>query len=211
MIVIVGLGNPGRRYHGTRHNVGAEVVQCLAERLRVRLAGDGRVRTARARAGDAAVLLAVPETYMNVSGEAVRALLRARRRRPTDLLVVHDDLDLPVGRLRLRPGNGPGGHNGVLSIIETLGTRAFARLRIGIGRPPAGMDPAEFVLERFAPGERVRIDEAVRAASDAALAVAADGLAAAMNRYNIRPAAPGGAPRSGAGRAEASGGPRADA
>lgn len=188
MLLIVGLGNPGRRYRGTRHNVGREVVQYLADRLGARLEEDGWARTARARIGGVTVVLAVPETYMNVSGQAVRDLLRRGRRRPGDLLVVHDDLDIPLGYVRLRPGDGAGGHNGIRSIIAELGTGMFPRLRIGIGRPPAGVDPAEFVLDRFAPEERRVIDEAVARAAEAAVTAAREGLPAAMNRYNARAA-----------------------
>ncbi len=195
MLLIVGLGNPGRRYRGTRHSVGHEVVQRLAERLGVSLEPSAWARTGRARIGTSAVLLAIPDTYMNVSGHAVRDLLRRNRRRPGDLLVVHDDLDLPLGRLRLRPGNGAGGHNGIRSIIDELGTGRFARLRIGIGRPPEGIDPVEFVLARFTPDERPAIDAAVDRAADAAVTVARDGLAAAMNRYNVRDRAPGAGPQ----------------
>ncbi len=186
MIVIIGLGNPGRRYRGIRHNLGRDVVERLAADLRVRLEEDGWARTARARVGGTAVVLAIPGTYMNVSGQAVKDLLRRRRRRAGDLLIIHDDLDLPLGHLRLRPGNGAGGHNGIRSIIEALGTGLFPRLRIGIGRPPAGVDPVDFVLERFTPDERTAVDEAVARAAEAALAVASDGLPAAMNRYNVR-------------------------
>lgn len=188
MLVIVGLGNPGRRYRGTRHNVGRDVVERLAAGLGVRLEEDGWALTARARVGAASAVLAIPETYMNVSGQAVRDLLHRRRRRAGDLLVIHDDLDLPPGQLRLRPGNGPGGHNGIRSIIEAVGTTQFPRLRVGIGRPPAGVDPTEFVLERFTSPERPVIDAAIARAAEAALAVVSDGLPAAMNRYNIRPA-----------------------
>ena len=189
MIIVVGLGNPGRRYKGTRHNVGQEAVHHLAARLGVRLQDDGWARTGKGRVEGAALFLAIPETYMNASGQAVKDLLRRRRRGPADLLVVHDDMDLSLGHLRLRPGNGPGGHNGVRSIIEDLGTGMFPRLRIGIGRPPAGVDPTAFVLDRFTPEERHTIDEAVAVAADAVMVVAAQGLAAAMNRYNRRAAA----------------------
>jgi PTH1 family peptidyl-tRNA hydrolase len=189
MIIVVGLGNPGRRYKGTRHNVGQEVVHHLAARLGVRLEDDGWARTGKGRADGATLLLAVPETYMNASGQAVKDLIRRRRRGPGDLLVVHDDMDLSLGHLRLRPGNGPGGHNGVRSIIEELGTGMFPRLRIGIGRPSAGVDPTEFVLDRFTPEERRTIDEAVAVAADAVMVVATEGLAVAMNRYNRRAAA----------------------
>ncbi len=186
MRLIIGLGNPGRRYRGTRHNVGHEVVQCLAARLRVQLEEDGWARIGRARVDGGTVVLGIPDTYMNVSGQAVKDLLRRRRRRPDELLVVHDDLDLPLGQLRLRPGGGSGGHNGLRSIMEEIGTGMFPRLRIGIGRPPAGVDPAEFVLERFTAEERRVIDGVVPWAADAALAAAAEGLEAAMNRYNVR-------------------------
>ena len=186
MIIVTGLGNPGRRYKGTRHNVGQEVVYLLADQLRVRLADDGWARTARGRLEGAIVVLAIPETFMNLSGQAVRDLLRRRRRRPGDLLVVHDDMDLALGHLRLRPGNGPGGHNGVRSIIDEIGTGEFPRLRIGIGRPPAGVDPTDYVLERFTPEERGTIDEAVTRAAEAVAVAATEGLAAAMNRYNRR-------------------------
>jgi PTH1 family peptidyl-tRNA hydrolase len=186
MIAMVGLGNPGRRYRGTRHNLGSEVVERVAAKLGVRLAADGFARTARARFGRAAVVLAVPETYMNVSGQAVADLARRRRIRPEGLLVIYDDLDLPLGRLRLRPGNGAGGHNGVRSIIEHLGSSAFPRLRVGIGRPPVGVAPETFVLERFTAEERPVADETVERAANAALAVVSDGLEAAMNRVNVR-------------------------
>jgi len=186
MMYVVGLGNPGRRYAGTRHNVGYEVAHRLAESLGARLEDAGWAKTARARVKGATLLLAIPVTYMNVSGQAVRDLLRHRRKHPEDLLVVHDDMDLPLGRLRLRPGNGAAGHNGVQSIIEELGTGSFPRLRIGIGRPPVGVDPVQFVLERFAAEERPWIDEAVGRAADAVVVAATRGLAAAMNRYNRR-------------------------
>jgi peptidyl-tRNA hydrolase, PTH1 family len=204
MIAIVGLGNPGRRYRGTRHNLGSEVVDRIAAKLGVRLADDGFARTARAHFGRAAVVLAVPETYMNVSGQAVSDLARRRRVRPESLLIVYDDLDLPLGRLRLKPGNGAGGHNGVRSIIEELGTKAFPRLRVGIGRPPAGVAPETFVLERFTPKERTVVDEAVERAANAALAVLSDGLEAAMNRVNVRET-----PTRTAGPGEAAAGPGA--
>jgi PTH1 family peptidyl-tRNA hydrolase len=190
MIIVVGLGNPGRRYRGTRHNIGHEVVQHLAARFQVRLEDDGWAVTGRVRVGVTTLLLAIPQTYMNVSGQAVKDLLHRRHRRPDELLVAHDDLDLSLGHLRIRPGNGAGGHNGIRSIIEELGTGVFPRLRIGSGRPPAGVEPSEFVLERFTPAERPAIDEAVARAAEAAVVVATEGLAVAMNRYNRR-ASPG--------------------
>ena len=194
MIVVVGLGNPGRRYRGTRHNLGREVVERLAADSGARLDDDGWARTSRARIGDATAILAVPETFMNESGVAVHDLLRRRRRRPVDLLVVHDDLDLPLGRLRLRPGDGSGGHNGLRSIIEQIGTGAFPRLRLGIGRPPSGVDPVDFVLGRFMPDERQVVDEAIARAVDAAVTVVHEGLEAAMNRFIRRTTASAAAP-----------------
>jgi peptidyl-tRNA hydrolase, PTH1 family len=185
-MIVVGLGNPGRRYAGTRHNVGHQVVHRLADSLGVRWEDAGWAKTARGRVKGATLLLATPVTYMNVSGQAVRDLLRRRRRHPEDALVVHDDMDLSLGRLRLRPGNGAGGHNGVQSIIEELGTGTFPRLRIGIGRPPAGVDPVEFVLQRFTAEEQPCIDDAVNRAAEAVIVAATQGLPAAMNRYNRR-------------------------
>ncbi len=194
MLLVVGLGNPGRRYRGTRHNLGRAVVERLATDFDVRLDDDGWARTGRARVGDATMILAIPETFMNESGVAVRDLLRQRRRRPADLLVVHDDLDLPPGRLRLRPGDGTGGHNGLRSIIDQIGTGAFPRLRIGIGRPPAGVDPVDFVLERVAPDESPQVDEAIARAAEAVATVAREGLEAAMNRFNRRATPPAAVP-----------------
>jgi PTH1 family peptidyl-tRNA hydrolase len=191
VILIVGLGNPGRRYRGTRHNIGQAVVEHLAGRLGVPLSDEGWVREARSRVAGKTVILAVPVTYMNVSGQAVRELLRRHRGRPEDLLVVHDDMDLPLGRVRLRPGGGAGGHNGVRSLIEELGTDRFPRLRIGIGRPPEGVDPVEFVLARFRDEERPMVDEMIGRAAEAALTAASRGLEAAMNRFNQRPAPAG--------------------
>jgi PTH1 family peptidyl-tRNA hydrolase len=194
MILVVGLGNPGRRYRATRHNLGRDVVERLAEEFGVRLEDDGWARAGRTRIGAVMISLATPETYMNESGVAVRDLLHRRRRRPADLLVVHDDLDLPLAQLRLRPGNGAGGHNGIRSIIDAIGTGAFPRLRIGIGRPPAGVDPAEFVLERFSSEERSAAEDAIARAAEAVVVVAREGLEAAMSRFNRRVTPPTAAP-----------------
>ena len=185
-MIVIGLGNPGPRYRGTRHNLGHDVVRDLAARLRISLREDGWAITGRGRLGAEHVVLAIAETYMNESGQAVQDVLRRRRRRPEDLLVVHDDLDLSLGHLRLRPGGGAGGHNGVRSVIGVLGTGTFPRLRIGIGRPPAGVDPTEFVLQRFTPEERLAIDPAIARAVEAAMMVARQGLAAAMSEFNRR-------------------------
>ncbi len=181
---IVGLGNPGPRYAWTRHNAGFKLVESLADNSRGwkkyrRLAGICTVEIAGRN-----VLLARPYTYMNLSGLAIKPLLRQLRLLPQDLLVVHDDLDLPAGRIRLRPGGGSGGHKGVQSVIDQLGSRDFARLRIGGGRPPQGMDAVDYVLKPFSWDERPFFEKAWSLAADAARCWAADGIEAAMNRYN---------------------------
>lgn len=182
----MGLGNPGRRYRGTRHNVGADVVVRAAHRARIPLGEeDGFSITGRGSLGGVRVLLAVPQTYVNVSGEAVRDLRRRHRVRPEDLYVAVDDLDLPLGRLRLRAKGSAGGHNGLRSIIEALGTTEFPRLRIGIGRPPEGTDPAEYVLTRFSAEEQRALDEALDRAVEALETAIAEGIGVAMNRFNV--------------------------
>ncbi len=169
MRMVVGLHNPQPKYASTRHNVGAEVVLVLATRSNAKLRrGPSRVRCriAPVRTGEHRVMLAVPETYMNLSGHPVRELLAYYRGQPPDLLVIHDDIDLPFGRLRLRHGRGHGGHNGVRSIVENLGGTGFWRLKIGLGRPPQRIDPANYVLGRFSPDERSRVDTLLEDAAD---------------------------------------------
>lgn len=187
--LVVGLGNPGREYDGTRHNIGFAALDRLAEKLgcsfrrKLRFAAE----VAEAGAGDAGkVTLAKPRTYMNRSGSAVQALLAWLKIEPAQLLVVVDDADLPLGQIRLRPSGGSGGHNGLRSIIETLGgNEEFARLRIGIGRAaPLGTDITGHVLGRFAPAEREVAKEAVATAVEAMECCLRDGLSEAMNRFN---------------------------
>ena len=185
MKLVIGLGNPGRRYRGTRHNVGAEVVGRLSKRVGIDISEeDGFAKVGRGSIGSARVLLAVPQTYVNVTGEAVRDLRRRHRVAPKDIFVVVDDLDLPVGRLRLRARGSAGGHNGLKSIIEALGTNEFPRLRVGVGRPPEGVDPAEFVLTRFAPAELGELDKVLDRAAEALEVAIREGVPAAMNRFN---------------------------
>lgn len=188
MKLIIGLGNPDRRYQHTRHNVGWEVIDRLARRLATAVdQEEGWALVGGARIGRHRILLAKPQTYVNLSGTAVADLRRRHRVKLEDLLIVVDDLDLPPGRLRLRAGGSHGGHNGLRSIIEALGSDAFPRLRVGIGRPPDGMDPAGFVLTRFSEQERAMIEPALDRAADAVEAVVREGLAVAMNRFNARP------------------------
>ncbi len=187
MKLIVGLGNPGRRYRLTRHNVGADVVARLARRAGIALdEEDGFSIVGRGGIGGVRVLLARPQTYVNVSGEAVRDLRRRHRVQPEDIYVVVDDLDLPLGRVRLRARGSAGGHNGLKSVIEALGTTEFPRLRIGIGRPPGGMDPAEYVLTRFSAAEQQALDAALDRAAEALETAVAEGIDVAMNRHNTR-------------------------
>jgi peptidyl-tRNA hydrolase, PTH1 family len=190
MRLVVGLGNPGRRHRGTRHNLGWEVLDVVARLGGIAIdADDGLADVGRGSIGGRRVILARPQTYMNASGAAVAYLRRRHRVPPECLLVVCDDLDLPLGTLRMREKGSHGGHNGLRSIVEDLGTTAFPRLRIGIGRPPAGLDPVDFVLERPAADERARLAEAVQRAAEGVVLWITDGIQAAMRHCNARPAA----------------------
>ena len=164
MCLIVGLRNPGPAYEGTRHNIGGEVVASVAAAHHATLRrGKRSIRadTAELQIGGTRAVVAVPRTFMNDSGQTVAALLRYHGIELDRLLVVHDDIDLAPAKLRVSVDSGPGGHNGVRSIIAALGSEEFWRLKIGVGRPPARQDPADFVLRRFGKVERPRIDEAV--------------------------------------------------
>src|SRR2546422_9035984 len=155
MKLIIGLGNPDRRYRHTRHNVGWEVIDRVGRRLGIAVdRDDGCATVGAGTVGRRRVLLAKPQTYMNLSGTAVADLRRRHRVKIEDLVVVVDDLDLPLGRLRLRPGGSPGGHNGRRSIIDALWSHAFPRLPVGNARPPGGMDPAQVALPSFTAEER---------------------------------------------------------
>ena len=186
-IIVVGLGNPGKKYERTRHNAGFVAVEELARHLRIdvsqekcqSLIGRGRFETAQ-------IVLVKPQTYMNESGRAVVALLQDFYASSGDLIVIHDELDLPLGTVRIKTGGGHGGHNGLRSIIESLGTSDFVRVRMGIGRPAQGMDSADYVLSPFLPDEqKAAADEAGRAA-DAVLAIASQGMTRAMSLFNQR-------------------------
>ena len=175
-----------RRYQGTRHNVGARVVEALARRHGVGLREEGWADAGALMLDGVRVLLARPHTYVNVSGTAVADLRRRHRLPRQNLLVAFDDLDLPVGQIRLRAKGGHGGHNGMRSIIEALGHEEFPRLRVGIGRPAEGIDPADYVLSRFAKGEQAQVDEAVERAADAVEVFVRRGVEAAMSAFNLR-------------------------
>lgn len=182
---MVGLGNPGREYRENRHNVGFMAVDALAEKLDTRM---GKVQfkaiTGQARLGERKVILAKPQTYMNLSGQAVSSLVRYYKVPLTHLLVMHDDLDLPLGTLRLRPGGGSAGQKGLASIIQQLGTQQFPRLRIGIGRPPGQMPAAAYVLQNFSSGDDELLRFVLGRAAEAATAFMEHGLEYAMNQFN---------------------------
>ncbi|MCB9387054.1 MAG: aminoacyl-tRNA hydrolase [Microthrixaceae bacterium] len=189
-LLVVGLGNPGSRYAGTRHNVGSDAVTLLAGRHDERLRSDSKVsaETASVRIGDSRVVLAVPSTFMNESGLALSQLVR--RHPPdewTDLVVVHDELDLEPGTVRLKSGGGLAGHNGLRSIDAHLGTRDFARVRIGVGKPPGGADRgADWVLSKVSGSAREVLEGSVERAADAIEAIVDVGLDAAMVEFNAR-------------------------
>lgn len=169
MVVVVGLRNPGSDYQGTRHNVGFEVVDLVARRAGVAWGrAPARIVAAQAvrGAGSDRMLLVAPAVFMNESGRVVRSVLDYWKVPVTDLLVVHDDIDLAFSRLRLQVGGGSGGHNGIRSLERSLGTSDFSRLKVGVGRPPARMDPSDYVLRPFSRTERVEMDLVVGDAAD---------------------------------------------
>jgi PTH1 family peptidyl-tRNA hydrolase len=187
--LIVGLGNPGQEYAGTRHNVGQMAVDVLAARLGAKFKAHrrGRADVVEARLGGPPgqrVVLAKPRSYMNVSGGPVASLCEFYKVAPEHVAVLHDELDLSYGSLRIKVGGGDNGHNGLRSIRAALGTGDFFRVRIGIGRPPGRMDAAAFVLKPFAAEERKTLDLEVDRAADAAEALATRGLVYAQNHFN---------------------------
>ncbi|MBM4014197.1 MAG: aminoacyl-tRNA hydrolase [Planctomycetes bacterium] len=189
MKVVVGLGNPGAEYDGTRHNLGFEVVARVASRLKISLReGKGPARSARLRRAGDEILLVCPLTYMNLSGDALAQLDPGRLAGPDEVLVVCDDLALPPGRLRLRASGSDGGHNGLKSIERQLGSAGYPRLRLGIGAAPPGKVTADWVLERPDPAERALLDGAVAEAVHGVVAwLDSTPLATLMNRLNRDP------------------------
>jgi PTH1 family peptidyl-tRNA hydrolase len=184
-LLVVGLGNPGDEYARTKHNVGAEVVEILAVRHGARLKkGKERALADEVTVGGKRLALAIPLTYMNDSGAAVRSLVRRYGVTPEQLVVVHDELDLPVGGLKLKAGGGLAGHNGLRSIKSHLHTEEFLRVRIGVGKPVSKEQGADHVLSKFSKRERTEIDVVLQTAADAVEAIAADGIDAAMNQYH---------------------------
>ena len=183
--LLVGLGNPGREYKDTRHNFGFMLIDRIAVRLNARgMRVQSKAIVTTATYEDRKLILAKPQTYMNLSGQSVQGLVNFYKIPHTNIMVLSDDLDIPFGTIRIRAAGGPGGQRGLASVIESLGTKDFARLRLGIGRPPGRMDPANFILQNFSRDEMKSISEILDTAADAVLEFVKNGLNAAMNKFN---------------------------
>jgi PTH1 family peptidyl-tRNA hydrolase len=190
--LVVGLGNPGREYRETRHNVGFMMLDRLAVKLNARftrlqsraLIGSAIYNAPKGDAGERKIILAKPQTFMNLSGQSVQGLVHFYKLPLTNLLVAHDDLDLPPGTIRIRPDGGSAGQKGMESILERLGTDDFPRLRLGIGRPPGQMQAPDYVLQEFSNSDLAIIPETLDRAVEAVLTFVTAGLDAAMNKYN---------------------------
>jgi PTH1 family peptidyl-tRNA hydrolase len=189
VFLIVGLGNPGREYRENRHNIGFMLLDRLAVKLNARFTRlQSNALTASTNYGERKIILAKPQTYMNLSGQSVQGLVRFYKIPLSNLLVAHDDLDLPPGTIRIRPDGGSAGQKGMASIIERLGTDEFTRIRLGIGRPPGQMDAPDYVLQDFPDAEMSLVSETLNRAVEAALTFVMEGLDAAMNKFNGLPA-----------------------
>lgn len=187
MWLLVGLGNPGREYEDTRHNAGFRVLDALAVRARASGFKDKMgAQIAEGRAGSERILLCKPMEFMNVSGQAVVRVAQFWKVEPARTVVVHDDLDIAFGRLKLGAGGGHGGHNGLRSILGEWGQADFHRVRFGIGRPPAGRDPVGYVLATFTAEEHRELPALCDLAAQAAACIVTDGLTVAMNRFNTK-------------------------
>jgi PTH1 family peptidyl-tRNA hydrolase len=183
--LIAGLGNPGAQYRQTRHNAGFMVLDRLAARLGVKFSRlESKALVTKADYQGSRLVLVKPHTFMNLSGQPVGSLSRYYKVPREQLLVVYDEVDLPLGTLRIRPGGGSAGHKGITSIIERLGSQEFPRLRLGVSRPPGRMEAADYVLQEFAASEKEQLNVALEAAVDAILVFVGEGLEAAMNKFN---------------------------
>ena len=183
--LLIGLGNPGREYQNNRHNFGFMLIDRIAVRINAQgLKVQSKAIVTSGTYQDRKIILAKPQTYMNLSGQAAQGLLNFYKLPIEHMLIAHDDLDIPFGTIRIRPKGGPGGQGGMASTIEKLGTKDFPRLRLGIGRPPGRMDPAAYVLQDFSREEMKTLSEVIDRAADAALTFVVDGLNKAMNKYN---------------------------
>lgn len=185
--IIVGLGNPGVRYTDTRHNIGFRVVDKVAEAAGIRISRNKYLADTGTGVWEGRQLLLMkPQTFMNLSGDSVKSALVATNSEVSDLIIVHDDMDLATGTIRIKEKGGHGGHNGIRSIMATLGVDNFIRIRIGVGRPEKGGDAADYVLRPFAKEEKPVVEEAVERAVEAIRMVLAGDIAAVMNRYHCR-------------------------
>jgi len=183
--LIIGLGNPGREYKDTRHNIGFMLIDHIAVRLNARgMRLQSKAIVISALHEERKIILAKPQTFMNLSGQSVQGLLHFYKIPFENLLVAHDDLDIPLGTLRIRPSGGPGGQRGMASTIEQLGTKDFPRLRLGIGRPPGRMDAKDYVLQDFSKDDMKLLPEVLERGVDAALTFVTHGLNKAMNQFN---------------------------
>jgi peptidyl-tRNA hydrolase, PTH1 family len=183
--LLIGLGNPGREYKDTRHNIGFMLIDHLTVRLDARgMKLQSKAIVISTQYEERRIVLAKPQTYMNLSGQSVQGLLHFYKIPPENLLIAHDDLDLPFGTIRVRPSGGPGGQRGMADTIEKLGTKDFPRLRLGIGRPPGRMDPKDYVLQNFSREDFKLLPEVLDRAADAALTFVTQGLNKAMNQFN---------------------------
>ncbi|NJN79940.1 MAG: aminoacyl-tRNA hydrolase [Anaerolineales bacterium] len=183
--LLIGLGNPGREYKDTRHNIGFMLIDLLAEKLNARgMKVQSKAIVTSALYEERKIILAKPQTYMNLSGQSVQGLLHFYKIPFENLLVAHDDLDIPFGTIRIRPTGGPGGQRGMADTIEQLGTKDFPRLRLGIGRPPGRMQAKDYVLQNFSKEDAKLLPEILSRATDAALEFVMNGLNTAMNKFN---------------------------
>lgn len=183
--LIIGLGNPGREYKDTRHNIGFMLIDLLAEKLNARgMKVQSKAIVISALYEERKIILAKPQTYMNLSGQSVQGLLHFYKIPFENLLVAHDDLDIPFGTIRIRPTGGPGGQRGMADTIEQLGTKDFPRLRLGIGRPPGRMQAKDYVLQNFSKEDAKLLPEILSRGVEASLEFVMNGLNAAMNKYN---------------------------
>ncbi len=184
MKFIFGLGNPGRKYSKTRHNLGMMTSQCFAREMNIKI--NKHLDTCSYGRGDIndGIIVVIPNVYMNQSGSVIEELMRKNGLVPDDLIVIHDDLDIEFLRLKIKASGGSAGHKGLDSIIEALGSDRFVRLRMGIGKPEENQDPAEYVLQRFTELEEKNLDSFIRSAIDAIKIILTDGVDRAMNKFN---------------------------
>jgi len=183
--LLIGLGNPGREYTNTRHNFGFMLIDRIAVRLNARgMKVQSKAIVMNAAYEERKLILAKPQTFMNLSGQSVQGLVHFYKLPLTNVMILSDDLDIPFGTIRIRAAGGPGGQRGLSSILERLGTKEVPRMRLGIGRPPGRMDPANYVLQNFSKDDMQSISEILDRAADATLEFVVNGLNAAMNKFN---------------------------